>query len=199
MTRASFPSPASPRSRRDSHPFVPGRIVLDAGRIRAIVARLGDEIHARHAGQDLTVIAVLDGALMFTADLLRHLPLRTRLQTVRARSYRGDAREPGPLEIFVPDGDVTDRHVLLVDDILDTGRTLHSVVEHLMASRPASIETCVLLDKPVRREIHIQPDWVGARIADHFVVGYGLDHDGWYRNLPHIAVLEPAHPEQVRA
>ena len=180
-----------PGSPGGSPPLAPGEILLDQGQIEAIVSRLAEEISTRHAGHDLTLLAVLDGALIFAADLIRRLPLRTRLETVRARSYRGVDLRPGRLDLSLPDSELAGHHLLVVDDILDTGRTLAALRQRLLACRPASLDICVLLEKPARRQDRVEAAWVGHRIPDRFVVGYGLDHDGWYRNLPHVAVLEP--------
>jgi hypoxanthine phosphoribosyltransferase len=128
---------------------------------------------------------------MFIADLLRHLTLPLRLDFIGVSSY-GDATRPGEL-VYTKELrlDVKGRHVLLVDDILDTGRTLEAVLKKLRPLGPLSIRSCVLLDKPSRRERDVRADYVGFEVPDQFVVGYGLDYAERYRNLPFIGVLKP--------
>jgi hypoxanthine phosphoribosyltransferase len=172
--------------------MVPGEILYDEAQIRAAVDRLAAAIGASHVGQEICMVAVLEGALVFAADLLRRLPLRTRLATIRASSYRGAARHAGDLHAEPLPLDIRGRRVVLVDDILDTGRTLDRIRRRLLESEPATLEVCVLLDKPARRIIDVPVDWVGLTIDDRFVVGYGLDYDGRYRNLSCIVALEPA-------
>ena len=159
--------------------------------IARAVDRLAAGITARHRSRELMVVAVLDGALVFAADLLRLLPMTTRLATLRASSYRTPDQRSGNLvmETLLPD--VAGRHVLLVDDIIDTGRTLARIRSRLLAQEPASLEICVLLDKPSRRQISVPVEWIGLAVPDRFVVGYGLDDDGRHRNLPCIAAALP--------
>lgn len=160
----------------------------------AILAR-ADEIAARiaedYAGKDLTVVAVLNGALIFMADLLRRIPLPLKLDCISVASYHGGTESTGVVtfdQLSLPD--VDGRHVLVVDDILDTGRTLHAIREKLRAeANPASVEICVLLSKRKRRVKEMDAKYVGFEIEDEFVVGYGLDYDERYRNLPFIGVL----------
>jgi hypoxanthine phosphoribosyltransferase len=142
--------------------------------------------------EELTLVAVLTGALVFLADLLRHLPLRTRVEVVSLSSYPGPAvRSQGVSFRLKPPEDLAGRNVLILDDILDTGQTLACLLEHVRAQRPASLRSCVLLRKR-RTDLagRVEPDWVGFEVPDDFVVGYGLDHDGLYRNLPDIRALE---------
>ncbi len=137
------------------------------------------------------MVAVLDGALVFAADLLRHLAMPTRLATIKASSYRGDTRSPGALRVLPGLPEVAGRHVVLVDDIVDTGHTLARIQNLLHAGQPASLDTLVLLDKPSGRQVQVQVDAVGLQVPDRFVVGYGLDDNGLYRNLPCIAATTP--------
>ena len=158
-----------------------------------ILSRL-DEIAAQiskdYARKELTVIAVLNGSLMFMADLLRRIPLPLKLDCLSVASYHGKAQTSGEVifkQIALPD--VQNRHILILDDILDSGHTLAGIREKLETAGPRSIRICVLLSKMKRRAREVDADYLGFEIEDEFVVGYGLDHDERYRNLPCIGVL----------
>jgi len=160
--------------------------------IARAVDHLAAGITARHGQRELMLVAIMDGALVFAADLLRRLPMTTRLATIRASSYRSGRHAPGTLVVDDQLPKVRGRHVLLVDDIVDTGRTLDRIRSALLDQEPASLEICVLLDKPSRRQIQVPVEWIGLEIPDRFVVGYGLDDDGRHRSLPCIAAALPA-------
>lgn len=157
-------------------------------RLDALAARITED----YLGRDLTVVAVLNGSLIFAADLLRRVPLPLQLECLSVASYHGGTESSGTVtfdQISLPD--VAGRHVLLVDDILDTGRTLHAICEKLRKeSPPKSISICVLLRKAKSRAIETEADYVGFDIGDEFVVGYGLDYKERYRNLPFIGTLK---------
>ena len=149
-------------------------------------------IHRRldYSEQELTVIAVLHGSLMFVADLLRRIPLPLKLECLSVASYYGKTQTSGEVgfkQVTVPD--IVGRDVLIVDDILDSGHTLAAIRETLETARPSSIRTCVLLSKKKQRAREVDTDYVGFEIEDEFVVGYGLDFRERYRNLPYIGVL----------
>ena len=165
-------------------------ILLDADAIAARVAELGTALRGRFApGDVLHVVGVLKGSVVFVADLLRAIPGPVTCDFLRARSYQGTA-STGEVELTHDLGDdIAGRHVLLVEDIVDTGLTLARLRGHLRAMQPRSLTTVSLLDKPSRRQVAVAVDMVGFTIEDHFVVGYGLDVDGLYRNLPYVAVL----------
>lgn len=165
-------------------------ILLPAERIQERVAAIAREIETDYGEQPVTIIGVLTGSLMFVADLVRHLRLPLRIGFIQASSYRGSATAPGDLRI-VPEitPDVRTRHVLLLDDILDTGQTLTKLVQHFRNVQPASLRVGVLLRKIGRQTIPFEPDYCGFEIPDAFVVGYGLDYNDEYRNLPYIGVL----------
>ena len=168
--------------------------------IRRVVDRLGRDLRKEYGQQEVTVVIALKGALVFAADLIRRLDMPVELRTVTARSYHGDARRPGELDLGLADlGDLSGRHVLVVDDILDTGNTLSQLVAAMSERGPASVKSAVMLDKPSRREVPVEADFVGLTIDDLFVVGYGLDFDGLYRNLPYIAALAPEAAEDGAA
>lgn len=168
------------------------KVLLSADRLQEGVDRLAGEIRENYAGEPLTIIGVLTGSLVLLADLIRRLDMPLRLGLVQASSYRGRATSPGSLVIrsdMLPN--VEGRHLLVVDDIFDTGRTLLEVVAQLDELQPASIRTAVLLRKRGRTEVAIEPHFVAFEIPDQFVVGYGLDYNDLYRNLPYVAALEP--------
>ena len=152
---------------------------------------LVDEIAAREKSDNFVMVGVLRGSFMFLADLVRDLnahDLHPRIDFITLESYYGGTESSGTVEIRKDiEVDVTGSDVLLVDDILDTGRTLSFAVQHLKSKGARSIKTCALLDKPKRRIVDIRADHVGFEIDDVFVVGYGLDYDSYYRELPHIA------------
>jgi hypoxanthine phosphoribosyltransferase len=166
------------------------QVLLTADQIQDSVARLAVEIRGREAGRPLTVIAVMTGSIIFLADLIRKLDLPMRVGVIQARSYSGTNR--GSLSInteMLPD--IAGRDVLLVDDIFDTGHTLAEVIALLGKHKPNSIRSAVLVLKQGKQQVSLQPDYVGFEIPDVFVVGYGLDYNDAYRNLPFLAALEP--------
>jgi hypoxanthine phosphoribosyltransferase len=165
-------------------------ILLSAERIQVRVAELARQIASDYKDRPVTIVGVLTGSLMFLADLVRHLDLPLRIGLIQASSYRGAATSPGQLHIqpeLLPD--VRGRHVLLLDDILDTGQTLAYLVQHLRGLEIASLQTAVLLRKQGRQTIPIEPNYCGFDIPNAFVVGYGLDFNDEYRHLPYIAVI----------
>jgi hypoxanthine phosphoribosyltransferase len=166
-------------------------ILISADRIQQRVSELAGEIaHDFRARRPFTIVGVLTGSLMFLADLVRHLDLPLRIGLIQASSYRGETTTPGALHVapeLLPD--VRDHHVLLLDDILDTGKTLSYLMEHIRSLGPASVRTGVLLRKLGRQQVHIDPDYCGFDIPDRFVVGYGLDFNDQYRHFPYVAVL----------
>ncbi|MFT7464196.1 MAG: hypoxanthine phosphoribosyltransferase [Pseudohongiellaceae bacterium] len=165
--------------------------VLYTGKeIAVTVERMAGEISKVYGNEEITVVAVLHGALIFCADLMRELNMPVQLETVSASSYHGASTTSGELSVRVECADkLVDRHVLLVEDILDTGRTLTRLSEEVLAVKPKSLRIAALLDKHERRVTDIAADFVGFAIPDLFVVGYGLDLDGRYRNLPEIRAI----------
>ncbi|HVY70742.1 MAG TPA: hypoxanthine phosphoribosyltransferase [Verrucomicrobiae bacterium] len=166
-------------------------VLIDEGRIQRRGKQLARIIARDFAGRELVVVALLNGTVLFLADLVRNLDHPLRLDFIGVSSY-GNKTRPGEL-VFTKELrlDVRGRDVLLVDDILDTGRTLHAVQGKLRELKPRRLKTCVLLDKAARREQAVKVDYTGFEIPDHFVVGYGLDYAERYRNLPFIGVLRP--------
>lgn len=169
------------------------KLLLSQEQLRDGVRRMSAEIAAHYQNRPITIVGVLTGSVVLLADLIRELEMPLRVALVQARSYRGRATTPGPLSVNIDDlTDLKGREVLIVDDIFDTGKTLLELINLLDELDPASIHSAVLLRKHGRQEVSIAPDWVGFDIPDEFVVGYGLDYDDLYRNLPYVAVLEPA-------
>jgi len=166
------------------------RVLFDEPAINRRLDELAQQISNDYRDRELTVIAVLTGSLMFMADLLRRVSLPVKLDCLSVASYHGKAHTTGKVtfkEVTLPD--VGDRDILIVDDILDSGHTLAAVREKLESAKPRSIRVCVLLSKKKQRARHVDTDYVGFEIEDEFVVGYGLDFRGRYRNLPYIGVL----------
>ncbi len=167
------------------------RILINEGQIARRVRALSRQIQRDFTGRELVIVSLLNGTVMFLADLIRHVSLPLRLDFIGVSSY-GLGTKPGQL-IFTKELrlDVCGRDVLLVDDILDTGNTMALVLARLRVLNPRRVKICVLLDKPARRVRQVQADYVGFEIPDYFVVGYGLDFAERYRNLPFIGVLHP--------
>lgn len=165
------------------------RVLLTAEELQKGVRRMAAEIRALYGDRPLTIIGVLTGSIVLLADLIRCLEIPVRLDLVQTRSYRGT--EPGPLVVNTDMlGDIRGRHILLVDDIFDTGHTLAELIPQIDDLGPQSVRTAVLLLKEGRAKVALRPDIVGFTVPDLFVVGYGLDYNDAYRNLPHVAALE---------
>ncbi len=166
-------------------------ILITDEQIARRVKSLAHQIERDFRGREMVVVSLLSGTVMFLADLIRHLNLPLRLDFIGVSSY-GAGTESGEL-VFTKELrlDVRGRDVLLVDDILDTGKTLSRVLPKLRLLKPRRIKTCVLLDKPARRSEKIKADYIGFEIPDYFVIGYGLDFAERYRNLPFVGVLHP--------
>ncbi|HXL45653.1 MAG TPA: hypoxanthine phosphoribosyltransferase [Candidatus Binatia bacterium] len=169
----------------------PGRVLVAEGELTARVAELGRAIARDYARKHPVLVGVLQGAVPFVADLMRVLPIDLTVDFIRPSSYGAGTSSSGTVRLVADLAiDIADRHVLIVDDIVDTGLTLGALKRMLEARRPRSVRTCVLLDKAGRRETDVTIDYVGFSIPNVFVVGYGLDYDGLYRNLPYVAALD---------
>jgi len=166
------------------------RILFDEAEIGRGLEHIAARVAAHYAERPFLVVPVLKGSILFAADLLRRLPGPLELAFASARSY-GAGTEPGALvlELLPPEDELRGREVLLVDDILDSGQTLERLSRELVARGASDVRTAVLLDKPARRRAPIAADWRCFEVADEFVVGYGLDLDGRYRNLPYLGTL----------
>lgn len=181
-----------------------GKVLIDreqiAARVRELGVQLSTELEAevRRSGGDpnnhadqIVLLPILAGAIVFTADLIREMPLRMSMRMVTVTSYAGQTTTSrGAAFRGALPQDLGGRHVVVIDDILDSGQTLALVKQLVLEQNPASLRLCVLLDKKVTRKAPISANLVGFEIPDEFVVGYGLDYDGYYRNLPEIRVLE---------
>ena len=167
------------------------RILIDEAVIEKRLDTIADRILEEYRGTQFVVVVILKGALVFAADLLRRVPLPLEIECINVASYHGTTESSGKVDFLdrkLPD--VSGKAVLLLDDILDTGRTLHAVRKHLLANGADRVRTCVLLTKDKERAVEVDADYSGFEIANEFVVGYGLDFRGQYRNLPFIGVLK---------
>ena len=171
------------------------RILLTPAQISARVTEMAARLNAELAGKVVTVVALMDGGLFFVADLLRGLEIPVRLFTLSASSYQGGTDTSGEVKVNWPANiELRDQDVLLLDDILDTGLTLDIISKRILAEQPASLRTCVLLSKRRQRLRDVPLDDAGFEIDDEFVVGYGMDYQGRFRNLPCIGILNPNKP-----
>lgn len=166
------------------------QVLFSEEKIHARLDEIAEKITADYRERELTVIAVLNGSLIFMADLLRRIPLPLKLDCLSVASYHGGTKSTGDVvfrQVSLPD--VAGRHILILDDILDSGLTLNAIRRRLEEANPRSIRVCVLLEKQIPRAAPITADYVGFKIGGEFVVGYGLDYMERYRNLPCIGVL----------
>ena len=167
------------------------KTLLTEAELQTGVTRMAAQIEKAYAGRQLTIVGVLTGSVVLLADLIRQIDVPMRVGVIQASSYRGPTTERGELtinsELMI---DIADRDVLLVDDIFDTGHTITQVIEKLQDFGPKSVRTSVLLHKQERQEVDYVPDFCAFHIPNEFVVGYGLDYEDMYRNLPYLAVLE---------
>ena len=170
---------------------IPDSILISESQIRNRIQELGSQITQDYENQELVLICVLRGATLFFADLVREISLPLRFEFLQASSYN-DNTEPSKNIEFIQQGNnyIQQKHVLIVEDIIDTGQTLAFLIKHLQSLDPKTIKICTLLDKPDRRQFSVSVDYIGFEIPNVFVVGYGLDYSQMYRNLPYIAVLE---------
>ena len=176
------------RLMRDEHI---GEILVQPDRLRRRVRELGEEISADYDGRNPLLIGVLKGAIFFLSDLMREISCPCEVDFMAISSYGSSTASSGVVRILKDlDAPIEGRHVLIVEDIVDSGLTLQYLMRNLGARRPASLEVCALLTKPDRRKVELPTRYLGFEIPDKFVIGYGLDHDERYRNLPYVAALE---------
>ncbi len=167
-----------------------GKPLFTREEIQRKIQELGSRISSDYTDKDLLVIGVLKGALFFMSDLLRALKISVRMDFIHCTSSASKGADGNPVTMLCDiKDDISGKHVLLVEDIVDSGVTLQHLKQRLLERGPASLKVCVLLDKADRRKVQIEADYAGFRIPNKYVVGYGLDYKDRYRNLPHIAVL----------
>ena len=168
-------------------------VLVTEEQLRAKVAELGAQVSRDYAGRDLLLVSILKGAVVFMADLMRAVTIPCSIDFMVVSSYGGTNTESTGLVKIVKDldADLSGRDVLIVEDVLDTGVTLSNLVPMLKMRHPNSVRICAILDKPARRKTDIRADYTGFEVPDAFVVGYGLDYDEKYRNLPFVGVLRP--------
>ena len=168
-----------------------GEILIGPEELQARVRELGAEISADYTGRDLLLVGVLKGAVFFMADLMREISVSCEIDFMAISSYGASTDSSGVVRILKDlDLNIDGRHVLVVEDIIDSGLTLSYLVRNLEAREPASLEVCALLTKPERREIDVPVRYTGFEIPNRFVIGYGLDFAERYRNLPYVGVLD---------
>ncbi len=168
-------------------------VLVSEEQLQAKVAELGVAISRDYAGKDLLLVSILKGSVVFMADLMRAITIPCAIDFMVVSSYGGaNTSSTGLVKIIKDlDQDLSGKDVLIVEDILDTGITLSHLVPMLEMRRPNSVRLCTILSKPSRRKADIEPDYLGFEVPDEFVVGYGLDYDEKYRNLPYVGVLKP--------
>jgi hypoxanthine phosphoribosyltransferase len=169
-----------------------GEVLIESDALQARIAELGAEVSREYEGRDLLLVGVLKGAVFFMADLMRELTIPCEIDFMAISSYGAGTDSSGVVRILKDlDENIAGRDVLVVEDIIDSGLTLSYLMRSLKARKPASLEICALLTKPSRREVDVPVRFVGFEIPNKFVIGYGLDFDERYRNLPYVAVLHP--------
>ncbi len=168
------------------------KILYTADEIQKAISSLGECLNKRYNREELYLICVLKGSVMFMADLSKHLKMPIRMEFIRLSSYGSGFSSTGKVnavDISLPD--LNDKNVLIVEDIIDTGHTARFLVDFIKHNfKTRSLKFCSLLDKKIKREVNIEPDYYAFEIDDKFLVGYGLDYDGYYRNLPYIGYVE---------
>lgn len=170
---------------------IPNNVLISEAQIRGRIRELGKQISQDYKNQELVLVCVLRGATLFFADLVREISLPLTFEFLQTSSYN-DSTEPSKNIEFIRAGDnyIKHKHVLIIEDIIDTGQTLEFLVKNLQTLNPTTIKICTLLDKPSRRQFSVSVNYIGFEIPNVFVVGYGLDYRQMYRNLPYIAVLD---------
>lgn len=168
-----------------------GKVLIDEETIAKRVAEMGAEITRDYQEKELVVICILRGGVIFMSDLVKQIKLPLYMDFMAVSSYGMSTKSSGVVRILKDlNEDIEGKDVLIVEDIVDTGLTLHYLVDYIKSRNPRSVKVCCFLDKPSRRKVDVEVDYVGFEIPDKFVVGYGLDYAQKYRNLPYVSVLE---------
>lgn len=171
------------------------RILVTEEEIEEITRRIANQINEdyKDSGKQLLLVCILKGSLMFTSALMKRINLPVEVDFMRVSSYGAGTKSSGNIiiKLNLERKDLPERDILIIEDIVDSGRTLNALTTHFREIGVKSVKSCTLLDKPSRREVEFVPDYVGKEIPDEFVVGFGLDYDELYRNLPYIGVLKP--------
>ena len=169
------------------------KVLVSEEQIKARIKEMGEEISREYADKDPVVLGVLKGVVMFYADMMKHITVPCQMDFMCLSSYKGTKSTGNMIVKQDVSVDISGRHVLILEDIFDTGRSLDFTYHHLMSKNPASVKICTLLDKPERRDsnVTLEADYTGFVIPNKFVVGYGLDFNEHYRNLPYVGVLKP--------
>ena len=168
------------------------KVLFSEEQLKEITTRIGEQISRDYEGKNLLLVSVLKGSVVFMADLMRGIKIQCRRGVMAVSSYGSGVKTSGVVKITKDlDINLEGYDLLIVEDILDSGMTLHYIIEMMRARKPASVRICTLFDKPERRVAEVHADYVGARVPDAFIVGYGLDYDQKYRNLPFVGVLKP--------
>lgn len=166
-------------------------VILSQEELSEIVTTLGKKITEDYKGKSLMLVSILKGSILFMADLMRAIDIPCTIDFMAVSSYGSGTKTSGVVKIIKDlDSSIEDKDLLIVEDILDSGRTLSYIKEILLARNPKSIKICTLFDKPERREADIYADYIGSKVPNEFIVGYGLDYDEYYRNLPYIGALK---------
>ncbi len=168
------------------------RVLISEEALQARIQELGRELARDYEGKCPVFVGVLKGVILFFADMIRATPIRSQIDLMAVSSYGAGTESTGRIVLKKDVSlDLRGRHVVILEDIIDSGLTLKYTVEHLREMEPASLKICTLLDKPARRTVEVNADYIGFTIPNEFVVGYGLDYNDYYRNLPFIGVLKP--------
>lgn len=168
------------------------QILFTKEQIAKRVKELGAEISKDYAGKTPLVVCILKGSVLFFSDLIKEISIQINLDFMAVSSYGSATISSGEVKMIKDlDNSIENRHVIIVEDIVDTGHTLKYLIKNLNARMPASVKVCTLLNKQCRRVVDISPDYIGFEVGDHFVVGYGLDYDEGYRHVPEVGVLKP--------
>lgn len=167
-------------------------VLYSQQQLEQITKKLGEQISRDYRGKNLLLVSILKGSIVFMSDLMRNIDIPCRIDFMAVSSYGSGIKSSGTVKIIKDlDLELAGYDLLIVEDILDSGRTLHSLMQILSTRNPRSIKICTLFDKPERREADVRADYIGGTVPDEFIVGYGLDYDEKYRNLPYVGILKP--------